>query len=173
MANDRNHQPNKQGALMSLKWYMFVVSICSSCLKLLQVACTSCLPSLSLPVMARLLAQGDLGLYLYLYLFYCAYIFNSLEICAQILACIGSVLAYSILEGYVHKFYIFLFWFIWYLCLHIQFLEDMFTSSIFFSSDLYGIYACIFNSRRICAQVLYSSLLHCMGSVLAYSILGG
>jgi len=154
MSNGRNHQPNKQGALTNLKWYIFVVSICGSCLKLLHVACSSCLPSLSLPIMARLLPQGDLGLYLYLYLFYCAYIFNSLKIYAQILACIGSVLAYSIPKGYVHKLCIFLFWFIWDLCLHIQFLEDMCTSSVFFSSKLYRICACIFNSRRICAQVV-------------------
>ena len=42
-------------------------------------------PSLSLPVLVRLLPRGDLGLYLYLYLFYCAYMFNSLGICALIL----------------------------------------------------------------------------------------
>ena len=69
MANGRNHQPNKQGALMSLKGYILVVSIWGSCLKLLQVACASCIPSLSLPVLVRLLPCGDLGLYLYLYLF--------------------------------------------------------------------------------------------------------
>ena len=41
------------------------------------------------------------------------------------------------------------------LCLHIQFSWDMCTYYVFFFSDWYGIYACIFNSRRICAKVLY------------------
>ena len=58
------------------------------------------------------------------------------------------------------------------LCLHIQFLWDMCESSVFFSSNLYGISAYIFNSRRISAQVLYSSFLTCIGFVPAYSILG-
>ena len=57
--------------------------------------------------------------------------------------------AYSIPRGYVHKFCI-----VWELCLHIQFLEDMCTNS-----DLYRIYACIFNSQRTCAQVLSFDLL--------------
>ena len=39
--------------------------------------------------------------------------FNSQRICAKILTCIGSVLAYSILEGYVHKFYVLPFWLVW------------------------------------------------------------
>ena len=41
-------------------------------------------PSLSLPLHVRLLPQGDLGLYLYLYLFHCACMFNSIGICAQV-----------------------------------------------------------------------------------------
>ena len=44
------------------------------------------------------------------------------------------------------------------MCLHVQLPKDM-----CMNSDLYGIYACIFNSRRICAQVLCSSFLTCMG----------
>ena len=36
------------------------------------------------------------------------------------------------------------------LCLHVQFLRDMCTSSVW--------YACMFNSRRICAQILYFNL---------------
>ena len=39
-------------------------------------------PSLSLLVLMRLLPKGDLGLYLYPYLFYYPYMFNSLGICA-------------------------------------------------------------------------------------------
>ena len=79
------NQTNK-GVLTSLKGCIFVVSIWGSRLKLLRVACTFgqylSSPSLSLPIPMRLLPRGDLGLYLYLYLFYCAYIFNSLGICA-------------------------------------------------------------------------------------------
>ena len=119
MANDRNYQRNKQGVLTSLKVYISIVSILASYLKLLQVAFASCLPSLSLPFLVRLLPQGDFGLYLCLYLFYCAA--YSFRTCVQILARIVFVLAYSILGGYVQKFYI-------------------------FSSNLHGIYACIFNS---------------------------
>ena len=135
MANGRNHQPNKQGALTSLKGYIYVVSIQGTYHKLLQVACTSCLPSLSLPVLVRLLPRGDLDLYLYLYLylylFYYACIFNSLGICAHImyssfLIGMGSMPAYSIPGGYVQK-------------------------CCTFSCDFYGICACIFNSQRICA----------------------
>ena len=107
---------------MSLKGYIYVVSIQGSCLKLLQVAFASCLPSPSLFVLVRLLPQDDLSLYLYLRIFYCACIFNFLEIYAQVLVCIGSVPAYLIPRGYMHK-----------LCT--------------FSSNLYGIYACMFNSR--------------------------
>ena len=65
-----------------------------------------------------------------------AYIFNSRRICAQVLYSflligIRSVVAYSIPEGYVHKFCIlFFFWLVWDLCLHIQFLEDMCTSGL-------------------------------------------
>ena len=103
------------------------------------------------------LAQGDIGLYLYLYLFF--------------------ALACSIPVGYVHE--------ICMMCLHVQFPEDMCTNF-----DLYRICACIFNSWRICGQVLCSSfltcmgfrvcmfnsrkicawLLYCMGSMLSYSI---
>ena len=36
------------------------------------------------------------------------------------------------------------------LCLYVQFLRDMCTSSVW--------YACMFNSRRICAQILYFNL---------------
>ena len=128
MANGHNHQLNKQGALTSLKGYISMVSIQGSCLKLLRVACASCLPSLSLPVLVRLLPRGDLGLYLYLYFFYYACIFNSFWICAHILACIGFVPTYSIPSRYVNNL-------------------------LFFSFDWYGICACIFNSQRICAQV--------------------
>ena len=55
--------------------------------------------------------------------------FNFRRICAQIMCYIGSVPAYSIHGGYVHHF------------------------------GLNKICACIFNSRRICAQGLYSDLL--------------
>ena len=122
-----------------------MVSIQGSCLKLLRVACAFrqylSSPSLSLPVLVRLLPQSDLGLNLYLYLFHCAYIFNSLRICTQFLY---YVPACSILEGYVHNFYIL---------------------TLF---DWCVAYAYIFNSHGIYAQVLY-----CIGSVPAYSILVG
>ena len=39
-----------------------------------------------------------------------------------------------------------------------------------FYSDLCRTYAYIFNSLKICEQVLYSSLLVCIGFVVAYSI---
>ena len=42
----------------------------------------TCFPSLSLLVLVRLLPRGDLGLYLYLYLFYRACMLNSRRICA-------------------------------------------------------------------------------------------
>ena len=54
------------------------------------------------------------------------------------------------------------------LCLHIQFPRDMCTNF-----GLYKVFTCIFNSRRISAQVLYSSFLIDMGFVPTYSILGG
>ena len=54
------------------------------------------------------------------------------------------------------------------LCLYIQFLRDMCTNS-----GLYRIYACIFNSLKIYAQVLYSLFLTSMGFVPTYSIPGG
>jgi len=57
----------------------------------------------------------------------CACIFNSQRICAQLLTCIGSMPAYSIPVGYVHK-----------ICI----------------LTCIGIRACIFNSRRICAPLL-------------------
>ena len=41
------------------------------------------------------------------------------------------------------------------------------------NSDLHRVCACIFNSWKVCAQILYSSLLTGMGSVLVYSILEG
>ena len=98
----------------------------------------TCLLSPSLPTLMRLLPRGDLGLYLYLYLFSCACIFNSLGIYAQILAFFSSDLhgicacIFNSPGGYVHKFCILLFWLACDLCLHIQFLEDMCTSSVFF-----------------------------------------
>ena len=93
-----NNQTNK-GSLMSLKWYISMVSIWGSSLKLLRVACASCL----------------LHLYLYLFLWgsclgvtlisisstvpacsiplgymhkpvWCACMFNSLKICAGVLS---------------------------------------------------------------------------------------
>ena len=80
--------------------------------------------------------------------------------------------ACSILVGYMCK--------ICTMCLHVQFSEDMCTSSVFFFFDLYGvsclhvqfsedmctnydlyrICACIFNSWRICALVLCFDLLN-------------
>ena len=42
----------------------------------------------------------------------------------------GSMLAYSIPGGYVHKFCILLFCIVWDLCLHIQFSEDKCTSGL-------------------------------------------
>ena len=59
----------------------------------------TCFPSLSLLVLVRLLPRGDLGLYLYLYLFYRACMLNSRRICAWNLY---DVLACSIPGGYVH-----------------------------------------------------------------------
>jgi len=127
MANGCNHQPNKQGALTSLKGYISIVSIWGSFLKFLRVGNT-CLRSPSLLVLVRLFPRGDLGLYLYLYVFY--YVISTSFI----------VPAYSIPRGYVQN------------------------------SDLHRVYACIFNSWKVYAQILYSSLLTSMGSVLAYSI---
>ena len=129
MTNNHNHQPNKQRTFTSLKRYISLVSIWGSCLKLLRVDNT-CLLSPSLLVLVRLLPRDDLGLYLCLYFFYCAYIFNSLGICAQIMAAQG-------------------------LRLHIQFPQDMCTNFVFLSSDWYGSCACIFNSWRIYVQSLY------------------
>ena len=134
MTNDRNHQPNKQGALTSLKGYFFVVSIWGSCLKLLWVGNT-CLLFPSLPVLVRLLPQVTL-----------VFIFISTS---------SIVPAYSIPLGYVYKFQL-----AQGLCLPIQFSEDMCTNFVFLSSDQYGICAYIFNSRRICAQVLCCSNLN-------------
>ena len=58
----------------------------------------------------------------------------------------STVPACSIPIGYVHGICI--------MCLHVQFPKDMCTIS-----NLYRIHACIFNSRRICAQFLYLDLL--------------
>ena len=115
-------------------------------------------------------------LHLYLYLFWWGSCLRvtlvSISICASSFA-----LACSIPVGYVHKICI--------MCLHVQFPEDMCKNF-----NLYRICACIFNSWRICAQVLCSSfltcmgfrvcmfnshricawLLYCMGSMLSYSI---
>ena len=74
-----------------------------------------------------LLPQGNLGLYLYLYLFHYACIFNSLVICAQVLY---DVLVCSIPIGYVHKF------------------------CILTLLDWCVVCAYIFNSHRIYAQIL-------------------
>ena len=111
-----------------------MVSIWGSCLKLLRVACASryymSSLSLSLPILMKLLPRGDHGLYLYLYLFHYACIFNSLGICAQILY---DMPACSIHGGYVHKF-----------CLLTLL-------------DWCVAHAYIFNSCRICVQVAWCS----------------
>ena len=98
-------QPNKQGCSYKLKR----LYICGVHLGLWPQTspnglCLLSFPSLSLPVLVRLLSRDDLGLYLYLYFFYCACMFNSLEICAQV--CM--------------------------MCLHDQFPRDMCTSSVYF-----------------------------------------
>ena len=87
MANDRNYQPNKQGALISLKWYMFVVSICSSCINF-----------------SRWLAP--LVFHLYLYLLWRG---SCLRVTLVSISISTSfiVTAYSIPLGYMHKFYLF------------------------------------------------------------------
>ena len=113
--NSRNHQPNKQKCSYELKR----IHICGVHLGLLPQTSLSgtCFPSLSLLTLVRLLPRGDLGLYLYLYLFYRAYMFNSYKICARILICM-----------------------ICGLCLHIRFLQDLCTIYVFFLSDLYGLW---------------------------------
>ena len=114
-----NNQTNK-GALMSLKGYIYIyiyvcvcvcVCVCGVHLGLLPQTSlvATCLPSPSLPVLVRLLPRGDLGLYLYFYLFYCARIFNSYRICARTWIYIGFMPTYSIPRGYVHKFCVLLF----------------------------------------------------------------
>ena len=61
------------------------IHICGVHLRLLPQTSPggTCLPSPSLLVLVRLLPWVNLGLYLYLYLFYCAFMFNSHKICAQ------------------------------------------------------------------------------------------
>ena len=108
------------------------------------MAFASCLPSPSLFVLVRLLPQDDLSLYLYLHIFYCACIFNFLEIYAQVLVCIGSVPAYLIPE-------------------------DICTSYVLFLLTCMGsMLACSILEDMCISSVL--SLLSCTGSVLGYSI---
>ena len=63
----------------------------------------TCLLSPSLPVLVRLLPRVDLGVCLYPYLFYHAYMFSSCRICERNLY---SVLACLTPEGYVHNFWL-------------------------------------------------------------------
>ena len=89
---------------MSLEGYIYIyIYICGVHLGLLPQTSLgdTCLPSLSLLVLVRLLPRDDLGLYLSLYLFYHACKFNSRRICARNLY---NVLARSTPKGYVHKF---------------------------------------------------------------------
>ena len=75
------------GALTSLKGYIYIyIYICGVSLECLPQTSSSgtCFPSLSLPVLVRLLPWGDLGLYLYFYLFYRACMFNFHRICGEI-----------------------------------------------------------------------------------------
>ena len=137
-ANSHNHQPNKKRHFYELKR----IHICGVHLRLLPQTSLGGTYLPSLLILVRLLPHGGLGLYLYLYLFYRACILNVSRICARILTFIGSMLAYSIPSGYVHKFCVLPFWFVWFVA-----------------------YAFIFNSNRIYAQFQY-----CIGFVLAYSI---
>ena len=111
-------QINKQGCSCEHKRiYIYIyIYICDVHLGLLPQTSSSgtCLPSLSLPILVRLLP-----------------------------ACL-------IIVGYVCE--------ICMICLHVQLSKDMCTNSV-----LYGICAYIFNSWRICAQVLCTSFLTCMG----------
>ena len=125
-----------------------------------------------------LLPQTSLGgtcvlvFHLYLYMFWWVSCLR-VNLVSIFISTSSIVPACLIPVGYVRKICI--------TCLHVQFLDDMCTtcigsvpaysiprgrctSSVFFLSDLYGICACIFNSRRICAWFLY-----CMGFVFACS----
>ena len=135
---------------MSLKWYIFVVSIWGSCLKLLCVACVFCL------------------LHLYIYLFWWD---SCLGVILVSISTSSTALACSISVGYVRE--------ICMMCLHVQFPEDMcmnfnlyrICACIFNSWRIYAQVPCssfltcmgfrvyIFNSRRICAQFLCFDLL--------------
>ena len=74
-------QTNKQGCSYKLK----SIYICGVHLGLLPQTSLggTCLPSLSLPTLVRHLPWVDLGLYLYLYLFYRTCMFNSRRICGR------------------------------------------------------------------------------------------
>ena len=85
MPNGSNHQPKQTWCSYELKNDTYVWCPSGVLSSNFLMACTFCLPSLSLLVLVRLLPQGDLGLYLYFYLFYCAYIFNSQRIYVQTL----------------------------------------------------------------------------------------
>ena len=91
-----------------------------------------------------------------------ACMFNYRRICVWTLY---DMPACSTLEGYVHKFCV-----VWDLCLHIQFLEDMCTSSMYFLSDLYE-FSCLhvqfledmctnFDLYRICACIFQDMCLN-------------
>ena len=47
----------------------------------------------------------------------------------------------------------------------IGYVREICRCAYMFNSDFYKIYACIFNSCRICAQNLHSNFLTCMGLV--------
>ena len=74
-------QTNKRGCSYKLK----SIYICGVHLGLLPQTSLggTCLPSLSLPTLVRHLPWVDLGLYLYLYLFYRTCMFNSRRICGR------------------------------------------------------------------------------------------
>ena len=106
--------------------------------------------SLSLPLPLRLHIQFPRDMCissLWLVWDWCLHIHSLKDICTSffvILTGIGLVPACSIPRGYLHTF--------------------------LGNSDWYRSCACTFNSRKICAQVLYSSLLTCMVFMPAYSI---
>ena len=112
MANGLNRQPNKQGALMSKKGNISMVSIQGSCLKLLRVAIAS---RQFLSLSQSLLTQRGSCLYISILI---SSILGGL--------CLNSGEHVQFQEGYVLKFRILLLSScLGDLCLHIQFPKDM------------------------------------------------
>ena len=81
MCSYKLKQPNEKGRSCELK-RIYICCVHQGLLPQTSLGGLHLLssPSLSLPILVRLLPRGNLGLYL----FYCAYKFNSLGICVQV-----------------------------------------------------------------------------------------